>query len=142
MDHSILRARCVQAPPRRIGRAVVVPESCSQHAGRTEGDNIATAMKSVAVAPHAYDWYGDAPLERPFSRTVLYEMHVRRFTAHPSSGLAESKRGTYAGLVEKISYVQQLGITAVELLPVFQFDAQDAPPGESSIGATTLGRSL
>ena len=56
-------------------------------------------------------------------------MHVRGFTRHPSSGVSEKTRGTYAGLIEKIPYLQQLGITAVELLPVFQFDAQDAPPG-------------
>ena len=56
-------------------------------------------------------------------------MHVRGFTRHPSSGVAEAKRGTYAGLIEKIPYLQDLGITAVELLPVFQFDAQDCPPG-------------
>src|SRR5581483_9484859 len=48
------------------------------------------------------------------------------------SGLAESKRGTYAGLVEKIPYVRDLGITAVELLPVFQFDPQVAPPGRTN----------
>ena len=83
--------------------------------------------------PHAYDWEGDAPLKRPCSRTIIYEMHVRGFTAHPSSGVAESKRGTYAGLIEKIPYLQQLGITAVELLPVFQFDAQDAPPGRDQL---------
>jgi isoamylase len=56
-------------------------------------------------------------------------MHVRGFTRHPSSGVSEKTRGTYAGLIEKIPYLQQLGITAVELLPVFQFDVQDAPPG-------------
>ena len=52
------------------------------------------------------------------------------FTRHPSSGVGEKTRGTYAGLIEKIPYLQQLGITAVELLPVFQFDAQDCPPGK------------
>jgi glycogen operon protein len=57
-------------------------------------------------------------------------MHVRGFTRHPSSGLSEKLRGTYAGLIEKIPYLQELGITAVELLPVFQFDAQDCPPGK------------
>jgi len=87
-------------------------------------------MKSVVVDPHAYDWEGDAPLKRPSSRTIIYEMHVRGFTRHPSSGVVDKLRGTYAGLIEKISYLQQLGITAVELLPVFQFDAQDAPPGQ------------
>jgi isoamylase len=59
-------------------------------------------------------------------------MHVRGFTRHISSGLAEQTRGTYAGLIEKIPYLQQLGITAVELLPVFQFDAQDCPPGQTN----------
>ena len=94
-----------------------------------DGDNTATAMKSVVVDPRAYDWEGDTPLRRPSSRTIIYEMHVRGFTAHTSSGVAEKKRGTYAGLIEKIPYLQQLGITAVELLPVFQFDVQDCPPG-------------
>src|SRR5262249_10857622 len=48
---------------------------------------------------------------------------------HPNSGVPETTRGTYAGLVEKIPYLQDLGVTAVELLPVFQFDSQDASPG-------------
>ena len=114
------------------GRAVVVPKNYSREAACLKGDNIATAMKSVVTDPHSYDWEGDEPLKRPWSRTIIYEMHVRGFTAHPSSGLPESKRGTYAGLVEKIPYLQQLGITAVELLPVFQFDAQDAPAGRTN----------
>ena len=59
-------------------------------------------------------------------------MHVRGFTRHPNSGVAEQTRGTYTGLIEKIPYLKQLGITAVELLPVFQFDAQDCPPGQSN----------
>ena len=56
---------------------------------------------------------------------MIYELHVRGFTRHPSSGVAAEKRGTYAGLIEKIPYLKDLGVTAVELLPVFQFDAQD-----------------
>ena len=87
-------------------------------------------MKSVVVDPSAYDWEGDAPLRRPSARTIIYEMHVRGFTRHPSSGVDEKTRGTFAGLIEKIPYLQELGITAVELLPVFQFDAQDCPPGK------------
>ncbi len=111
------------------GRGVVVPKNYSREAARREGDNCATAMKNVVVDPSAYDWEGDAPLQQPASRTIIYEMHVRGFTRHPNSGVSEAKRGTYAGLVEKIPYLRQLGITAVELLPVFQFDAQDAPRG-------------
>jgi glycogen operon protein len=111
------------------GRGVVVPKSYSRDAARREGDNTATAMKSVVVDPHTYDWEGDTPLKRPSSRTIVYEMHVRGFTRHPSSGVGEKTRGTFAGLIEKIPYLQQLGVTAVELLPVFQFDVQDVPPG-------------
>jgi glycogen operon protein len=111
------------------GRGVVVPKNYSRDAARLEGENTATAMKSVVVDPRAYDWEGDMPLRRPSSRTIIYEMHVRGFTRHPSSGVSEGTGGTYAGLIAKIPYLQQLGITAVEMLPVFQFDAQDAPPG-------------
>src|SRR5207249_12020114 len=63
------------------------------------------------------------------TRTIIYEMHVAGFTRHPSSGVGEKTRGTYAGLVEKIPYLRELGITAVELLPVFAFDVQACPPG-------------
>jgi isoamylase len=111
------------------GRGVVVPKKYSRDAARQAGDNAATAMKSVVVDVHTYDWEGDTPLQRPSSRTIVYEMHVRGFTRDPSSGVAEKRRGTFAGLIEKIPYLQQLGITAVELMPVFQFDPQDAPPG-------------
>jgi glycogen operon protein len=112
------------------GRGVVVPRSYSREAARHPGDNCATAMKSVVVDPSAYDWEGDTPPKRPSSRTIIYEMHVCGFTRHPSSGLEENLRGTYAGLIEKIPYLKQLGVTAVELLPVFQFDPQDCPPGK------------
>jgi glycogen operon protein len=111
------------------GRGVVVPKHYSREAASIEGDNAAGAMKSVVVDPRAYDWEGDIPLRRLASRTIIYEMHVRGFTRHPSSGLSEQTRGTYAGLIEKIPYLRELGITAVELLPVFQFDSQHAPPG-------------
>jgi len=111
------------------GRAVVVPTGYDRQLARVPGDNAATAMKSVVVDPSDYDWERDLPLCHPSARTIIYEMHVRGFTRHPSSGVAEPQRGTYAGLIEKIPYLTQLGITAVELLPVFQFDAQDCPLG-------------
>jgi len=106
------------------GRGVAVPKNYNR-----KENNAATAMKSLVVDTSAYDWEGDEPLKRPSARTIIYEMHVQGFTRHPSSGVAENKRGTYAGLIEKIPYLKQLGVTAVELLPIFQFDQQDAPPG-------------
>ncbi|HWC17012.1 MAG TPA: glycogen debranching protein GlgX [Terriglobales bacterium] len=111
------------------GRAVARPASYSRVAASRPGDNCATALKSVVADVSRYDWEGDEPLRRPFSTTVIYEMHVAGFTKHPSSGVDPVKRGTYAGLIDKIPYLQDLGVTAVELQPVFQFDEQDAPGG-------------
>ena len=98
-------------------------------AAMRSGNNAGAAAKSVVADLSRYDWEGDLPLDHPFSSTVLYEVHVGGFTRNANSGIAEEKRGTYAGLIEKIPYLKDLGITAVELMPVFQFDAQDAPAG-------------
>jgi len=111
------------------GRAVAVPVGYDRAAACVPGDNVALSMKSVVADPRGYDWEGDMPIKRPYSRTIIYEMHVAGFTKHPSSGVPIDKRGTYAGLIEKIPYLQDLGVTAVELLPVFQFDPHDAPSG-------------
>jgi glycogen operon protein len=111
------------------GREVAVPRTYSRESAQEQGDDAATAMKSVVVDTRLYDWEGDAPLARPSSQTIIYEMHVKGFTRHPNSGVSEETRGTFRGLIEKISYLRDLGISAVELLPVFQFDPQDCPPG-------------
>ena len=70
-----------------------------------------------------YDWSGDRPLDHKLEDLVIYEMHVRGFTNSPSSGVKH--RGTYAGIVEKIPYLKELGVNCVELLPVFEFDEMD-----------------
>jgi glycogen operon protein len=87
-------------------------------------------MKSVVTDPRG-----------PMTGTAIRLFNVRSprrsstnftcegFTRHPSSGVSSEKRGTYAGLIEKIPYLKDLGITAVELLPIFQFDPYDAPSG-------------
>jgi glycogen operon protein len=95
------------------------------HRGRALGfeENCQSAIKSVAVDVSRYDWEGDQPLQRPLHETIIYETHVRSLTAHPSSGV--SCPGTYAGIIEKIPYLQTLGITAIEPLPVQQFDEQE-----------------
>ena len=111
------------------GRAVAVPDGYSRQMASQYGVNDAIAMKSVVVDPSSYDWEGDVPLRRPIASTVIYEMHVAGFTRHPSSRVAAELRGTYAGMIEKIPYLQDLGIAAVELLPIFQFDRQACPAG-------------
>jgi isoamylase len=114
------------------GRGVAVPTGYSRERASGPGDDTATAMKSVVVDTRGYDWEGDAPLNRPSSQTIVYEMHVKGFTRHPSSGVADPIRGTFRGLIEKIPYLVDLGITAVELLPVFQFDPLECPPGRTN----------
>ena len=111
------------------GRGVSVGKNYSRAAACVPGDNAATSMKSVVADLSRFDWEDDKPINRLFRDTVIYEMHVAGFTRHPSSGVAAANRGTYLGVVEKIPYLQSLGITAIELLPVFQFDSADAPSG-------------
>ena len=82
------------------GRGVAVPAGYSREAACVRGDNAASAMKSVAIDSAAYDWEGDKPVCRRASRTIIYEMHVRGFTRHASSGVGEKTRGTFAGLIE------------------------------------------
>ncbi len=93
------------------------------------GDNCAHSLKCVVVETNRYDWEDDKPLNIPYSTSVIYELHVGGFTRNPNSGVAPEKRGTFAGLIEKIPYLKELGVTAVELLPVHQFDEQDVAPG-------------
>jgi isoamylase len=91
--------------------------------GREDRDNVATSMRSVVIDYRDFDWEGDRPLGRSMADTIIYEMHVGGFTRHPSAGVAQP--GTFLGVVEKIPYLRALGITAVELLPVFDFDETD-----------------
>ena len=67
-----------------------------------------------------YDWQGDKPLEIPQKDLVIYEMHVRSFTRHASSGV--KYKGTFAGIVEKIPYLKELGINCIEFMPLFEFE--------------------
>src|SRR5262249_6909323 len=107
VDGPKVRERGLRFDPAKVlldpyGRSVVVPRNYSREAARHEGDNASSVMKSVVVDPRAYDWEGDVPLRHPSSRTIIYELHVRGFTRHASSGVNAARRGTYAGLIEKI----------------------------------------
>jgi glycogen operon protein len=104
-------------------------------------DNLATSMRSVVIDVHDYDWQGDLPLHRATEDLIIYEMHVAGFTRHASSGVKHP--GTFSGVIEKIPYLKELGITAVELLPVMQYAMKStyerrrkAPPPCATTGAT------
>jgi glycogen operon protein len=81
-------------------------------------DNLIRPPKCVVVEDY-FDWEGDRHLRRDLSETIIYEMHVRGFTKHKSSGVEHP--GTYLGVIEKIPYLKSLGVTAVELMPVHEF---------------------
>jgi glycogen operon protein len=83
-----------------------------------DADN--TCPHRACLVPEDFDWAGDRPPGRPVEDLVIYEMHVRGFTAHPSSGVKFP--GTFAGVRERIPYLKELGVNCVELMPVFEFD--------------------
>ena len=124
----------------------------SRKAACKPGDNSRTAMRGVVVDDRSfigissttaerrnvmrgddrYNWEGDTPLRISSEKAIVYELHVGGFTRHPSSKVANP--GTFAGLIEKIPYLQRLGITHVELLPVMAFDEQDVPRNTYDLG--------
>jgi len=110
-------------------KSVAFPKTYDRDAFANPGKLSVPSLKSVVCDLRGYDWNGDKHPRRSFAQTVIYEMHVGGFTKNPNSGIAKELRGTYRGLIEKIPYLVDLGITAVELLPVFQFDIQDCPKG-------------
>jgi isoamylase len=79
-----------------------------------------------------FNWQEDVPPRTPLEDSIIYELHVRGFTCHASS--AAARPGTFAGLTEKIPYLKQLGVTAVELLPIHEFDENDCPFSNPSTG--------
>ena len=88
--------------------------------------------RAQVVANTHYDWAGDQPLARATEDSVIYELHVGGYTRHASAGVTTP--GTFAALMEKIPHLIELGITAVELLPVMAFDEHDVPPGTAARG--------
>jgi len=96
------------------------------------GDNIDASIRGFVIRDDEYDWEGDRPLNRPPEHSVIYEMHVGGFTRHASSGVKHP--GTFSGVIEKIPYLQLLGVTDIELMPVMAFDEQDVPKAAAARG--------
>jgi isoamylase len=102
--------------------SVMFPPGFDRSAAYGEQANFGQAP--LAVLPQAeeeFDW-GSHPAPRHFGDLIIYEMHVRGFTMNPNSGVEAANRGTFQGVMDKIPYLQELGITAVELMPVYEFD--------------------
>ncbi len=106
-------------------RLIFFPPNFRRSASAGRGSNAGRAP--VGVLPSStlpFDWGVDTR-PRHASDTIIYEMHVRGFTKRANSGVSTDKRGTFAGVIDKIPYFKELGITVVELMPVFQYDPDE-----------------
>lgn len=92
----------------------------------------ATYPHRARIHGNNFEWGHDRPLELPSSDLVIYEMHVRGFTRHPSSGVKHP--GTYNGMREKIAYLKDLGVNCVEVMPIFEFDEWENPRSNPNTG--------
>ena len=117
----------------RMAVRVVVPKIILAK-GATTGQ-YATAMKSVVVDPERFITGKATHRSHPPSRTIIYEMHVRGFTQHPNSGVTRRHEVPFRGLIEKIPYLQDLGITAVEFCRYFSSTLRIVLRGGSITGA-------
>jgi glycogen operon protein len=106
-------------------KSIFFPPEFRRSASLGDGSNAGrTPLGVLEDGPPPFDWSGDL---RPThaSDTIVYELHVRGFTRNDNSGVSADRRGTYAGVIDKIPYLTELGITAVELMPVFQYDPDE-----------------
>ena len=95
--------------------------------------NAHACLKGVVSERQRFDFEAHPRPRHSWQRSVIYELHVGAFTRASDSGVDSSNRGTYQGVIEKLPYLQELGVTAIELLPVFSFDPADAPPGRDNV---------
>ena len=106
-------------------KSVFFPPTFDRLASTQPGSNAGKAPLGVLTGDsEPFDWQSDH-CPRHEADAVIYELHVGGFTSNPNSGVADQARGTFAGLVEKIPYLKDLGVTVVELMPVFQYDPAD-----------------
>ena len=99
-----------------------IPSPARASASRTRATTRRIVPKAIVV-DDAFDWQGVTPPDLALEQLVIYEVHVKGFTAHPSSGVASP--GTYLGFIEKIPHLDRLGVNAVELLPVHEYYVDD-----------------
>ena len=106
-------------------KGIYFPPGFDREAAKRRGSNAGRAPLGVfRFVEDRFDWDRDRP-PLHYSDAIIYELHVKGFTASPSSGVEKELRGTFAGLIEKIPYLKELGVTIVELMPVHQYDPQE-----------------
>lgn len=106
-------------------QSVYFPPAFDRMAAIRPGSNAGRAPLGVLAGnSDTFDWRADNRAWHE-ADTIIYELHVGGFTKNPNSGVSDEARGTYAGLMEKIPYLQELGVTVVELMPVFEYDDSD-----------------
>ncbi len=98
----------------------------------SDNDNIKSCLKGIVCEREEFDFASHPRPQHKWSNTIIYELHVGGFTKGEKNNLEKSKRGTLLALKEKIPYLKELGITTLELLPIFAFDPSDAPPGRKN----------
>jgi isoamylase len=121
--------QCRRFDPEKVlfdpyARGVFFPREFRRAASIGAGSNAGRAPLGELQPSAPFDW-GDDARPRHTSDSVIYELHVKGFTMWPNSGVSVDKRGTYAGVIEKIPYLKALGVTVVELMPVFQYDPDE-----------------
>ncbi len=92
-------------------------------------DNLHACLKGMVCDREQFNFDAHPRPKHPWQNTVIYELHVGGFTNQDEANIESAKKGTFLGLIEKIPYLSELGITTIELLPVFLFDTTDAPYG-------------
>ncbi len=126
-EHKLLLdpyAKALSGKPRNVDNLLLAYEPASPGRDLTmDRRDGSSALPRCVVVDDAFDWEADAPPALPLESLILYEVHAKGFTAHPSSGVG--RPGTYLGFAEKIPYLRKLGVNAVELLPVHENYAED-----------------
>lgn len=119
------RAANSQPEVHRFDRSAILldPYARAICGGAAWGDAPHTSQRRCLLVDNGFDWGDDQPLNIPLSDSVIYELHVRGFTRDASS--CAVRPGTFSGLVEKIPYLKDLGVSAVELMPIWEFEEAD-----------------
>ncbi|WP_115019442.1 glycogen-debranching protein [Synechococcus sp. UW140] len=128
--HGFLPAKVLLDP---CARAIAGWNVYRRGAATGASPNTDACLKAVVCERDRFDFDAHPRPRHSWTSSVIYELHVGSFTRRDDSGVEPSQRGTLRGLITKLPYLSDLGVTAIELLPIQAFDLQDAPPGRDNV---------